>query len=811
MVVAKIKKFIDDKHVHIEDDIKKIQKKPGMYIGNKGERGAFHLSREIANNNIDEGINSASPCDHITFVLDKTKNELMSSDNGRGIPFDMAETLTTKLQSSSKMDRTGHGGASAGENGVGMKATNALSEYFELISRREGKRLTLLFKEGVKVKEEIVDHDPNDHGTTITFKPSEKYLKSYASTVDIPADQFYDWLEMLSYLIPKHLTIEYVVLDAPPTKPVKTLFRNKNGQKDFIKKLVDKPLLDPVIVKERITYKELDPEDSSKEIDRFMELEAAITFSSETNELKVASFCNFVNTIDGGTHVDAVLRAITRYLLNQTKKSLSEKEAKSVNIIPADIYASLIVSFSVLTDSNPDFSGQVKEKVNSEIFRTFLNNMTYVPLAEYFKKDAKALKRVTDLIKINAKARLKASEEKESQIKGKKIDVNSLHGNARFIKGTTRHKSQYSEILVVEGDSAGTPIEEEGFDFQDAIFLKGMSINPFKHKPVKVLSNSEIRTLVEACQAGVGKDFKLEDFYYDKVIIMTDGDSDGKAISSSLCAFLLMYMRPLVEAGRVFRALPPLYKLKDNKRKYVLNKKEFFDVFLDRIGNNLTIHIDGRKLKPKEFRDYLMENRDYLAELQRLAKYFGSHYELVEFMAYYVDNVASQEEHDDLFKKDGTCRIKRFSEMKLIDGVFKGVYEGKYQIIPVNRRFAKATEELRTIMALPCNKGSVTVQKHVGNKTEDLGKMTTGRLMVLCEDYRPIIDKRYKGLGELNAEELRDTTLDPNNRLLIQLTVSDMEKTIEQMRVLHGEDNGDRALRKELISSYKIRRDELDN
>lgn len=796
MVKEKIKSFEDDEIVLIEEDIKRIQAKGGMYIGYAGSRGALHLTRETVNNHIDECTNSKSPGRNIEILLDTKENLLMVSDDGRGIPFDKLEVACTRIQSSSKMSRSGGGGASAGENGVGMTATNALSNRFELISTRQGEEATIKFIEGKKVQDLTVKkvRDKERHGLTTIFKPSDYYLSVEDDPAIIPREEFEDWVANVSYLLPQDVTIRFnSTLEGGKLYSKK--YRNKNGMYDLLEKTFKKTT-DIIHIKDIIYFDEVEKGEKFK---RYTGVEVALAYSNEDSNEYTNSFCNFVNTVDGGTHANAVQTAVLNILKDFTEKSMSETQAKKLNILPSDVRSGLKVLINVKTESNPQFSGQVKEKVNSQLLYKQIRPMVMKGLRDALNNDDKLKKRMTDIIKLNAKARIAADSEKDAVIKKSKNEHLDLYDNDKVIMGKVRNRNEYSECLIVEGDSAGNAIKTKGLDFQFAQFLRGVSLNAFTANLPKVMSNAEMRTFIQLCQAGVGPNFKLDKFFFDKIIMMVDADSDGNNIFSSFCAFLLKWMRPLVEEGRVYRALSPLYKIKDKDTPFIRSRQEYFEVYVKNVTKNVKVGTSkGGLLSKKELTDLLFNNRDYLTELDRLGNFFGIHQAILEFIVLHIDD------------KDFAKKVKkRFPEMKVDGKEITGIYEGKLQFIKLNKRFFKQAKELNDIAFQPSN---VSIYYQMFNKDgKELahrGEFTIGELLTECLVYKPAIVTRYKGLGELKAHELLETTLDPNNRILVRLTVSDIEKAMEVADIFHGNDS---SKRQEANSKFKIRRDELDN
>lgn len=796
-VVKKTDKiYEDDNIIVIEDDLERIRAKSGMFIGYAGRRGALHLGKETVNNMIDECTNSKSPGRNIEILLDTEQNLLMVSDDGRGIPFDKLELVCTKIQSSSKMVRDGGGGASAGENGVGMTATNALSARFELISARQGEEATIKFSEGKLTQPLTVKkiRDKGRHGQTIIFKPSEFILSVEDDPAIIDKDDLEAWVESIAYLLPPDVTMRFNAT-IPGGKMYSKKYRNENGMYDLLDSKFKKTT-DIIHLKDILYFTELEKGEKFK---RYTGVEVALAYSTSDSNEYTDSFCNFVNTVDGGTHANAVSAAALTVLKEFTEKSMSESQAKKLNILPSDVRSGLKVLINIKTESNPQFSGQVKEKVNSQLLYKQIRPMIMKGLRDTLNNNEKLKKRMTDIIKTNAKARIAADSEKEAVMKQSKTEYLDMYDNDKVILGKVRNIHEYSECLIVEGDSAGNAIKKVGLDFQFAQFLRGVTLNAYTSNLAKVMSNAELRTFVRLCRAGIGDNFKLDKFFFDKIILMVDGDSDGNHIFSSFSAFLLKWMRPLVEDGRVYRVLSPLYKIQDKDNPFILDRQEYFEVYVKNVTKNIKVGTTkGGLLSKQELRDLLSNNRDYLVEMDRLVNFFGIHQSILEFIVLHIQD------------KDFTKKLKkRFPEMHFNGSELTGIHESKFQFIKLNKRFFKQAKDLNDIVYQPANKSLYYQMFNKDGKTlADRGEFTIGELMTECLVYRPTVTTRYKGLGELKEKQLLETTLDPNNRILVRMTVADIEKAMEVADIFHGNDS---SKRKEANSKFKIRRDELDN
>lgn len=517
-------KFIDDKITHIASDIEKIRTKPGMYVSYIGQKGSLHLCKELINNAIDECVNKNSPGDSIDIYLDESENTITVSDNGRGVPFEMMEIICTTLQSGSKFTREGTGGGSAGENGVGLTACNALSNKFEIISYRYGEKSVISFTEGKLIAEQSTTKIKNTdkHGTTFILTPSKEIL---GNDCDIISDNLIAWFEKIVYLIPSNIKSVLSVKKKGRESLITKKYSNKNGLYDLCKKLCPKSLLDPIYFIDSAKMKE---NIHGKEVDRFIGLEVAFTYNSTSIEFESESFCNFVNTIDGGTHVDAAKTAIMQYLTRQVKDSLSEREAKKIEINFNDASQGLFLTIYLNTDYQPYFTGQTKEKLgNSDLIKP-IRDIVYKNISEYFNKNPKELKKIIDRIKANAKARMESTKIRNSVIKGESNSFDEFLMD-NYVPPNNRQKTGYRELFIIEGLSAKGSVNSGRYDkdIQGVFAMRGVPLNAYGVNLDKVLLNAEFNTLVKILGCNIGQRFDITKLKFDKIIIMTDADSDG--------------------------------------------------------------------------------------------------------------------------------------------------------------------------------------------------------------------------------------------------------------------------------------------
>jgi DNA gyrase subunit B len=678
---------------------------------------------------------------------------------------------------------------------VGLTAVNALSELFTITSIRYGEKAIMQWRNG------IVDipltikkmENTNKHGLIVTFKPDQKIL----GECQINIEELQEWIEKTSYLTAENITISFNVSKRKGKESsIQKKYKNKNGLVDYLKKISKNYITEPIRIYKHIKLKEML---NGEEKERVICLEVVFSYTSDASEEKSDAFCNFVNTIDKGTHYDAVKQAIMQFLTKSTKDALSDREAKKLDIIFNDCNNGLVLLINLMTTFRPNFTSQTKHKLsNNELFRP-IKQMMYEGLYEYFNKEPKDLKRVCDHVKTNAKVRVKSQEVRNAVIKG---ESNNLDENR--IKNFTPAnggKNSYKELFIIEGDSAAGSCRDCRDTYSQALFsVRGVPLNTFGLELPKVLLNDEFKDLVKILGCNIGDRFDLNKLKYDKIIIMSDGDIDGFRILSLVAAFFLYHIPDIVQAGRLYKAVTPLYALNDKRNPFVLSKKDYVKVFESKIEKNINIFNVKTNviMKSKELEDFLFKNRTYLEELRRTANRFAIHPYIIEFILFY----RKSESFNNKLKM-------KFPEMNILDNIITGVYEGRFQNVIIDDIFDKRVKDMENLI-FKINNGKIfyKIQEASGNTYEDRGIMTIGELMNLCQKFVPSIKTRFKGLGELNSEDLWSTTMNPVTRQLVRLTVQDIKEDLDKFKVLHGTDI---VKRKEIMEFFKLDREEIDN
>lgn len=544
--------------ITVLEGLEAVRKRPGMYIGSTSEKGLHHLVWEIVDNSVDESL--AGYCNKIEVKI-LPNNVIQVIDNGRGIPTEMhssgkstLEVVLTVLHAGGKFNNNNYK-ISGGLHGVGVSVVNALSKSLTAKIKREGKIWQQSYIKGeatgpVKV---IGEANPEEHGTTITFKADEEIFDTTVYDYNILSERFKE----LSYLN-QGLTI--ILTDERAEKKTEA-FHSEGGLKDFLKDISSGELLS-----EEIIYLNGTAVNNDK---RITEIEIAMNWTTSQKE-NVYSFVNNINTIEGGTHVSGFRTALTRVVNDVAKKM--ELIKKEENFQGNDIREGLNCVISIKVPE-PEFEGQTKTKLGNSETSAQVSQVVTEGLKTFLEDHPKETSKIIEKMLIAKKARLAAKKARELVMRKNTLEVGSLPGK---LADCSSKDPNESEIFIVEGNSAGGSAKQgRNRNFQAILPLRGKILNVEKVGMHKILENEEIRSMITAFGTGIDNNFNIDKLRYNKIVIMTDADVDGAHITTLMLTFFFRHLKPLIENGNIYIACPPLYKISYGKSiQYAYNDIE---------------------------------------------------------------------------------------------------------------------------------------------------------------------------------------------------------------------------------------------
>jgi DNA gyrase subunit B len=567
-MAEKINNNYGAEQIQVLEGLEAVRRRPGMYIGSTSARGLHHLVYEVVDNSIDEAL--AGYCDNIVVIINQG-NTITVIDNGRGIPVGIqpkvgkpaVEVVLTVLHAGGKFGGGGYK-VSGGLHGVGVSVVNALSEWLVVEVYLDGKIHKQRYERGKAVTKLEVIGETKETGTTITFKPDYEIFEELEYSFDTLAQR----LRELSYL---NRGIKITLKDEREGHEKEKVYQHDGGINDFVKHLnKNKNIINskPIYfngVKDQVL------------------VEVAIQYNDGYSE-NLLSYANNIRTIDGGTHEVGLKTALTRVINDYSRKHNLLKSNQS-NLMGEDIREGMTAVISVKVPE-PQFEGQTKSKLGNSEVRGIVDSVVAESLSTFLEENPTAAKKVIEKSVAASRAREAARKARELTRRKSALESNALPGK---LADCSDKDPAISEMYIVEGDSAGGSAKQ-GRDrrFQAILPLRGKILNVEKARLDRILGNAEIRAMITALGTGIGDDFDLSKARYHKVIIMTDADVDGAHIRTLLLTFFYRFMRPIIEAGYLFAAQPPLYKVtKGKSEQYAYSDKEL-EQLLKRIGREKT-------------------------------------------------------------------------------------------------------------------------------------------------------------------------------------------------------------------------------
>jgi DNA gyrase subunit B len=775
----------DSRSIKVLEGLEAVRLRPAMYIGSTGESGLHHLVYEVVDNSVDEALAGHADRIDVTIHID---NSITVVDNGRGIPVDMhegegvsaAQVVLTKLHAGGKFDSNSYK-VSGGLHGVGVSCVNALSDPFLLEIWRDGFTWEQEYSKGIpKAPLERTGKSGRKTGTKITFKPDTSIMDASVFNFDTLSQR----LRELAFLN-KGLTI---ILTDEREDPVKAHdFHYSGGIAEFIRHLNRGK---SVLHEKPIAF----------EADRDMpnggtlSMEVALQYNDSYSE-NLFSFANNINTVDGGSHLSGFRAALTRTINAAGQAAGLFKDVKE-NLSGDDVREGLTAVISVKLPQ-PQFEGQTKGKLNSDI-QGYVTQFVNDKLSEHFDKNPAVMKKIVSKAIDAARAREAARKARDLTRRKGALDSSGLPGK---LSDCQEKDPSRCEVYLVEGESAGGTAKA-GRDrrYQAILPLKGKILNVEKARYDKMLGHEEIRAMITAIGTGIGKDdFNVAKLRYHKIIIMTDADVDGSHIRTLLLTFFFRHMQELITRGHVFVAQPPLYRIKKGKsEKYIKDDKEFTAEILRRATENLSVEYGEKepmKLEGGELRKFLLSLDEFQQAFRQAERRLRDArvVEVVSNPLLTIDTKADFSEKQNVepvFEalKDMKMDAKlRFDETHSTWSVSYHDSTSAERIIGVEVAAMPEYRKLRVLckQIAKHNQPPFTVVKDTNREVQNNWRDLLA--YVKSEGMRDAQVQRYKGLGEMNAEQLWETTMNAEKRTLLQVRLEDVVQCEEIFSTLMGE------------------------
>jgi len=795
-------KVYDATTIQVLEGTEAVRRRPAMYIGDTSMRGLHHLVYEVVDNSVDEAL--AGFCDNITVTVN-SDNSVSVVDNGRGIPVDMhktekkpaVEVALTTLHAGGKFDHRVYK-VSGGLHGVGVSVVNALSDWLEVEVKRDGKVYHQRYERGKTTTKLTVIGKSNSTGTKVTFRPD----RTIFNKTDFSYDTLAQRLRELAFLN-KGLKIKLV--DERTDK--ESIFEFGGGIVSFVDYLNKNknPLHNKVIY-------------FQKSQDAVI-LEGALQYNDGYAET-LYSFANNINTVEGGTHLSGFKSGLTR-AINQYAKTKNLIKGDEIAIAGDDVREGLTAVISVKVP-NPQFEGQTKTKLGNSEVEGLVASATLDALAAYFEENPSVANKIIDKVIIASRAREAARKARELTRRKGALEGAGLPGK---LADCSERDPALCELYIVEGDSAGGSAKQ-GRDrrFQAILPIKGKILNVEKSRLDKILANEEIRTIITALGTGVGEEFDLAKLRYHKLMLMADADIDGSHIRTLLLTLLYRQMPKLVEEGYVYITQPPLYKIKRGTREeYIQTEQQMDELLLElgREGNRFVRLKDKQAFTDNQLKDLLhllvdLEKSGKILEKKGvgLAKYLYFRHPKTKKMPIYRVKVEGKDHflYSDKELASFTGKTEKEEELDVLE-----LFEA-HEVEQMVSKIEKLGLDITTYIPEPLAPKEIT-KKEIDKKPKALYRISSEKeqkdlfslkeVLVYVKEAatKGMHIQRYKGLGEMNPQQLWETTMDPEKRTILKVTLEDAVEADKMFTVLMGDQV---EPRREFIENYAHQVKNLD-
>ncbi|WP_300447109.1 DNA topoisomerase (ATP-hydrolyzing) subunit B [uncultured Helicobacter sp.] len=750
------KKEYQASNIKVLKGLEAVRKRPGMYIGDTNIGGLHHMIYEVVDNSIDEAM--AGHCDHINITL-TTEGSAIIEDNGRGIPVDIHPTenlpaatlVLTTLHAGGKFDQDTYK-VSGGLHGVGVSVVNALSKRLIMTINKNGHIYRQEFAKGIPQSNLEIIGDTKKHGTTIEFFPDGEVMEVLEFDAQILITRFKE-MAYLNHNITIYFKDERIGLEEN--------YHFDGGLSQFIQDINKKPLISSVI--------------GFDAIEQECEIEVALAYNEGYDE-KVLSFVNNIRTPDGGTHEAGFRAGLSRAIMNYIEANASARE-KDSKVSGEDVREGLVAIISTKV-IDPQFEGQTKGKLGSSFVKPIVQKLTYEKLSKFFEENPNEARAIMQKAIMAARGREAAKKARDLTRKKENFSVGTLPGKLADCQSKDPRES---EIYLVEGDSAGGSAKQ-GRDraFQAILPLRGKILNVEKSRLDKILKSDEIKNMITAFGCGIGDEFNLEKLRYHKIIIMTDADVDGSHIQTLLMTFFYRYLKPLVENGHIYIAQPPLYRYKKGKKEIYLKDERTLSEYLIENGiENFSFEGIGNR--------ELLEILKFISYYRSILKELEKRYPMIEVVRYLVENPHL----DSLSLEKLSQNIESFLQSKECNILNKNISQERITLyVQTKVGLVELNIDDKLSQDNFFSEARFIYQKIAQRNLEFLNNED---LIVFLEKIEESAKKdayiqRYKGLGEMNPDQLWETTMIPSNRTLLRVRIDDESNTDEIFTLFMGDE-----------------------
>ena len=741
-------------NIKVLKGLEAVRKRPGMYIGDTNVSGLHHMIYEVVDNSIDEAM--AGYCDTIDVELTREGSAIIS-DNGRGIPVGIhptegisaATVVLTVLHAGGKFDKDTYK-VSGGLHGVGVSVVNALSKKLVVNIKRDGNLHRQEFAKGIPQGDLEIIKTTNRTGTQVEFWPDDTIFEVTQFDKEILTKRFRE----LAYLNPK-ITINF----KDQRDGFSESYHFEGGLESFV---TDMNKANPV--SKAVSF-------SGGEEDVMVDF--ALMYN-ETYSENLLSFVNNIKTPDGGTHEAGFRAGLTRVITNYIQANAAARE-KDTKITGDDIREGLIAVVSVKVPE-PQFEGQTKGKLGSSYVKPIVQKMVFDVLSKYFEENPIEARAIMDKALMAARGREAAKRARDLTRKKEGLSIGTLPGK---LADCQSKDATISELYLVEGDSAGGSAKQ-GRDrvFQAILPLKGKILNVEKSRLDKILKSDEITNMITALGCGIGEEFDNEKLRYHKIIIMTDADVDGSHIQTLLLTFFFRFLNPLVENGHIYLAQPPLYRYKKGKKEIYLKDEKALNEFLIETGIE-GVEFEG--IGNADLIDFLKIVAAYRSVLKELEKRFS----VISAVRYMIENpdIVSKS-YDEIFEI-----LKNYLEAQGHNILNSYVSEEEARIYVQTESGLEELLVNENLFTNPLYEEALYISRKIKERGIDL----KGDVLDTLDEVEKNAKKgayiqRYKGLGEMNPDQLWETTMNPENRRLLKININDAVSASDTFNLFMGDE-----------------------